>query len=373
MKSSPLALSLAALAVLADASTPSMSSVARNGRKAKRCIGTIESLDDVDDAVKCDTVVIKAFTVPVGKTFSLDLADGAIVQVKGEVTFATGEDWSGPLVEVTGSDINFQGNGYKWNGNGAYYWDGEGSNGGRNKPRPMFKAKFSGTMDSVYLLNPPVQAFSIANAEALTISGATVDAADGNTDDLGHNTDGFDISSSKSLTITGAYVTNQDDCVAINDAKDLTIEYCTCVGGHGISIGSIKTGKVVSGVTIKNNVVKDSQNGLRIKTYSGATDASVSDVTYSGNTVTGCTKYGVAIEQDYTNSGVTGEATDGVPIKNVTFSGSQTTVSVNSGAQEVYVLCAQGACTGTWDWSELSVSGGTKGTISNADITGFSI
>lgn len=42
-----------------------------------------------------------------------------------------------------------------------------------------------------------------------------VDNADGDTDSLGHNTDGFDVSASD-VTITGSTVYNQDDCVAIN-------------------------------------------------------------------------------------------------------------------------------------------------------------
>lgn len=52
------------------------------------------------------------------------------------------------------------------------------------KPRPMFKVEISGTMSDVYLLNPPVQAFSVANPAALTISGATVNVADGNETDV---------------------------------------------------------------------------------------------------------------------------------------------------------------------------------------------
>ena len=43
------------------------------------CTGTISSLDDVSDAVKCTTVVINGFTVPAGETFELDLASGATV------------------------------------------------------------------------------------------------------------------------------------------------------------------------------------------------------------------------------------------------------------------------------------------------------
>lgn len=44
--------------------------------------------------------------------------------------------------------------------------------------------------------------------------------------------------------------------------------------GHGISIGSIATGKAVDTVTISSNTVTSSVNGLRIKTVYDATDAS---------------------------------------------------------------------------------------------------
>ena len=43
-----------------------------------------------------------------------------------------------------------------------------------------------------------------------TISDVLVDNLDGDTDDLGHNTDGFDLSASD-VTITNCKVYNQDD------------------------------------------------------------------------------------------------------------------------------------------------------------------
>lgn len=46
----------------------------------------------------------------------------------------------------------------------------------------------------------------------------------------------------------------------------------------------------------RNNKIIDNDNGLRIKTYVGATDASVTNVQYIGNTVTNAKKYGVVIE-----------------------------------------------------------------------------
>lgn len=79
------------------------------------------------------------------------------------------------LSTVAGTSITWNGKNHKMDGNGAYWWDGkaglplfrcfgadpaidllllspQGSNGGRTKPRPMFKVKFSGTMSNVYLL-----------------------------------------------------------------------------------------------------------------------------------------------------------------------------------------------------------------------------
>ena len=49
-----------------------------------------------------------------------------------------------------------------------------------------------------------------------------------------------------------------------------------------------------------------------------------------------------------------------------------TSLTVNSDADMVAVNCGIGSCTGTWDWSALSVSGGNPGPINNfTGITGF--
>ena len=57
----------------------------------------------------------------------------------------------------------------------------------------------------------------------------------------------------------------------------------------------------------------------------------------------------------------------GVTVSDINFTGSANTISVDDSAQRVAVNCGSGSCTGTWDWSELTVSGGTASTI-----TGFS-
>lgn len=134
---------------------------------------------------------------------------------EGETTFGY-EEWSGPLVSIAGTDITItQTSGAYLNGNGADWWDGEGSNGGKTKPK-FFAAHnlISSTISNIYILNPPVQVFSIDDSTDLTITGVTIDATAGAS--LGANTDGFDIGDSTGITISGANVYNQDDCVAIN-------------------------------------------------------------------------------------------------------------------------------------------------------------
>lgn len=65
----------------------------------------------------------------------------------------------------------------------------------------------------------------------------------------GHNTDAFDVSAT-GTTITGCTVLNQDDCLAINKGSNIVFTGNSCTGGHGVSIGSIKTGANVENVTI---------------------------------------------------------------------------------------------------------------------------
>ncbi|GAA6053476.1 hypothetical protein NBRC10513_000208 [Rhodotorula toruloides] len=354
LKIAPFSLALAAFSVLVAADNGHSDTRRSRPPATKRCTGTIASLDDVAAAEKCATVNIKSFTVPAGKTFELDLVDNAVVNVLGDIKFGT-KQWEGPLVQVSGKNVHFNGNGHKWDGQGSYYWDGKGGNGGKTKPK-FFKVKFSGAMDSVYLLNQPVQGFSISNPAKLVMSNIVVDVKAGAS--LGHNTDAFDISSAKDLTIDGAAVNNQDDCVAINDGTGITIQNSVCTGGHGISVGSIRTGKHVSNVVIKCVVAARKYN--------------VSNVQYIGNTVTNAKKYGVVIEQDYTNDGATGKATNGVPINGVYFTGTTNNVSVGWKAQRVYVLCASGSCS-NFDFTALKTSGGSAGSIEGTTVKGYSL
>ncbi|GAB7350029.1 hypothetical protein MBLNU459_g0703t1 [Dothideomycetes sp. NU459] len=308
----------------------------------------------------CTSIILDNIAVPAGTTLDLTgLKTGTTVTFEGTTTFGY-EEWDGPLISVSGTSITVTGaSGHVINGEGSKWWDGEGSNGGKTKPKFFYAHSMkSSHIKGLNVLNTPVQAFSINSAEDLYVSGVTIDNSAG--DSEGHNTDAFDVGSSTGVYISGVTVKNQDDCLAVNSGTDISFTGSTCSGGHGISIGSVggRSDNTVENVYIYDNKIEASQNGVRIKTVYGAT-GSVKNVTYKDITLSGITKYGIVIEQDYENGSPTGTPTTGVPITDLTVSG--VTGSVSSSATDVYILCGKSACS-DWTWSSNTLSGGKTST-----------
>lgn len=144
--------------------------------------------------------------------------------------------------------------------------------------------------------------------------------------------------------------------VAINSGTNITFTGGTCTGGHGLSVGSVggRDDNTVETVLFESSSVTNSQNGVRIKTVYDAT-GSVTGVTYKDITLSGITKYGIVIEQDYENGSPTGTPTNGVTISDLTIDG--VTGTVESSAYDIYILCGSGSCT-DWTWEDVDVTGG---------------
>ncbi|KAJ5618035.1 hypothetical protein N7537_003149 [Penicillium hordei] len=319
--------------------------------------GTTGAAAAIKSKTSCSTITLSNVVVPAGTTLDLTgLKTGTTVIFEGTTTFDY-KEWEGPLISVSGTSITVQGAaGAQLNGDGARWWDGKGGNGGKKKPK-FFNAHSltNSKIENIYIKNSPVQVFSINGAKELTLSGITIDNADGDSQG-GHNTDAFDVGSSDGVYITSPIVHNQDDCLAVNSGTNVHFTGAQCTGGHGISIGSVggRSDNVVNGVTVENCTIKNSQNGVRIKTVYGAT-GSVKGVTYKDITLSGITKYGIVIEQDYKNGSPTGTPTNGVPITGLTIDNVHG--SVSSSATDTYILCASGACS-NWSWSGVAITGG---------------
>ena len=77
--------------------------------------------------------------------------------------------------------------------------------------------------------------------------------------------------SANNVTIQDSTVVNQDDCIAIKKGININLLRNKCIDGHGISIGSVSTGKTVAYVRITGNTIVNSDQALRIKTLAAAT------------------------------------------------------------------------------------------------------
>lgn len=213
--------------------------------------------------------------------------------------------------------------------------------------------------------------FDIENTESLTLTGITLDNSAGDEpndssdgDPAAHNSDGFDIKSSTDLILKDSNVYNQDDCVAITSGTNITIDNMYCSGGHGLSIGSIggKSDNTVDGVVFSNSQVVNSQNGCRIKTNEGET-GEVSNIKYENISLSGISKYGIVVQQDYLNGGPTGEPSNGVSITNVEFTDVTGTMS---GGKDYYILCGDGSCE-NFTFSGVSITGGSDDSCNYPD------
>ncbi|QDS74224.1 Polygalacturonase [Venturia effusa] len=352
-----------ALAILAyvAAAAPSFRAVdSAIEKRAASCTFT-SAADAISGKKSCTTITLSNIAVPAGTTLDLTgLTSGTSVFFTGTTSFGY-KEWAGPLISIAGTNIKVSGeSGHVIDGNGAKWWDTKGSNGGKTKPKFFYAHKMiDSTIKGLNIKNTPVQCFSVNGADNLVIDAVNIDNSAGDSGG-GHNTDAYDVGSSSNIVISNTVVKNQDDCLAVNSGTNITFTGGSCSGGHGLSIGSVggRSDNTVKDVTISSSTISDSDNGVRIKTVSGAT-GSVSGVTYKDITLSNIAKYGIVIEQDYENGSPTGTPTTGVPITDLTVSNVKG--SVASSGTNIYLLCGKGSCS-DWTFSNIAVTGGKTST-----------
>lgn len=112
----------------------------------------------------------------------------------------------------------------------------------------------------------------------------------------------------------------------------------------------------IKDVFFYDSTVKNSQNGVRIKTVSGATNSVVQNIVFQNIKLSNISKFGIVVEQDYLNGGPSGTATNGVKIQDVAF--KAVTGTVTSKAKDYYILCGDGSCSNI-TFSNVKVTGGS--------------
>lgn len=210
---------LAHLAAAMPAPSPTVAAVVDNTieQRATACTFTAAAAA-IASKKACSSIVLKDITVPAGTTLDLTgLTAGTSVVFSGTTSFGY-KEWEGPMISIAGTSISVSGaSGHVIDGNGAKWWDGEGSNGGKTKPKFFYAHKMiDSTITGLNIKNHPVQCFSINGADNLVIDSVTIDNSAGDTDALGHNTDAYDVGDSSNIVISNTVVKNQDDCLAVN-------------------------------------------------------------------------------------------------------------------------------------------------------------
>lgn len=66
------------------------------------------TFEDVEEAVKCQQIIVDNLAVPAGLTLKLNLTKGAEVIFRGNISFGY-EHWDGPLVTINGTEITVRG------------------------------------------------------------------------------------------------------------------------------------------------------------------------------------------------------------------------------------------------------------------------
>ncbi|KAF6205632.1 hypothetical protein GE061_019805 [Apolygus lucorum] len=316
----------------------------------------ITNINQIEAAKNAQRITLRDINVPAGVTLKLDkLKPGTVVEFAGKITFGY-KEWEGPLIEIRGKNIRVEGKpGHLINCEGERWWDKQGGNGGKKKPKFFYARLTDSSIVGLAIKNTPAHAFSVNSCKNLTISKINLNVAEGHQKG-GHNTDAFDVGNSEKIRISDSIVHNQDDCLAVNSGSDITFENNVCIGGHGISIGSVggRKNNIVEKVKVMHCKVSDSDNGIRIKTVKGATGA-VRDIVFDDVELKNIAKRGIVIQGNYLNKRPEGDPTGGVPITGLTINNVRGTVLKKGANVHVWVANAS-----NWKWSGVKVTGGQK-------------
>ncbi|KAK3940161.1 glycoside hydrolase family 28 protein [Diplogelasinospora grovesii] len=123
---------------------------------------------------------------------------------------------------------------------------------------------------------------------------------------VAHNTDGFDVGPASYVTLENLHVTNDDDCVVLKPgASYIAARDITCIGSHGLSVGSLGSGSgkndTVTNSIFERAVMNGATKAAGIKIYPGGPShgtGTVVNVTWKDVVCQSC-DYAIQIQQCY--------------------------------------------------------------------------
>ncbi|KAL7144556.1 hypothetical protein ABFS83_07G020200 [Erythranthe nasuta] len=350
---------------------------AANDTTAASCIFDVTDFGAIGDGDTDDTAAFKSawkaacqvengvvlapadFTFVITSTiFSGPCQPGLVFQVDGVLATPDGPDcWPESdshkqwIVFYRLDNMSFTGTG-TIEGNGQKWWDlpckpHKGPNG----------STLPGPCDSPAMIrffmssNLVVSGLRIQNSPQFHMKfdgcqGVTIDKLSIFSPKLSPNTDGIHIENTKSVGIYNSLIHNGDDCISIGQGcADVEIDGVTCGPSHGISIGSLgvhNSRACVSNITVKNIIIRDSDNGLRIKTWQGGA-GSVSGISFE-NIQMENVRNSVIIDQYYCLTKACRNETSAVYLTDVSYKNIKGTYDVRS--PPIHFACSDTvACT----------------------------
>ncbi|KAF8094233.1 hypothetical protein N665_0367s0018 [Sinapis alba] len=241
----------------------------------------------------CESKSPSKITVPKGKYLVKTLEFKG--PCKSAVTFEMNGHLKAPSKATPGKPhcgwINFEkienfilnGHGATFDGEGAHAWKiNDCAKTGKCNTLPI-NIRITGLTNSkikgIKSTNSKLFHMNIINCKNLTLEDIRIDAPPESL-----NTDGIHIGRSDGVRLIRAKIKTGDDCISIGDGtENFLVEKVECGPGHGIAIGSLgkyPNEKPVRGVTIRKCRIKNTDNGVRIKTWPGSPPGIVSNILF---------------------------------------------------------------------------------------------
>ncbi|CDY28015.1 BnaC05g44170D [Brassica napus] len=221
--------------------------------------------------------------------------------MKAPATVAAVKPNSGWVDFTNLADFTLNGNGAIFDGQGSLAWKANDcAKTGKCNSLPI-NIRFTGLTNSKIIgitsTNSKLFHMNVLNCKNVTLENIGIDAPPESL-----NTDGIHIGRSIGVNLIGAKVKTGDDCVSIGDGtENLIVENVECGPGHGIAVGSLgryPNEQPVRGVTVRKCLIKNTSNGVRIKTWPGSPPGIASNIIFEDITMDNVSTP-VLIDQEY--------------------------------------------------------------------------
>ncbi|KAH9773211.1 Pectin lyase-like superfamily protein [Citrus sinensis] len=232
--------------------------------------------------------------------------DGTVIAPTGSKDWGKGLLWWLDFTKLKG--ITIQGKGII-DGRGSVWWQDYPELSGKMpsiKPTALrFYGSFNVTVTGITIQNSPQCHLKFDNCIGVVVHDVSVSSPGDSP-----NTDGIHLQNSKDVLIHTSNLACGDDCVSIQTGcSNVYVHNVNCGPGHGITC--------VSNITVRDVMMHNTMNGVRIKTWQGGS-GSVQGVLFSNIQVSEV-QLPIVIDQFYCDKSTCKNQTSAVALSGITY------------------------------------------------------